>query len=429
MSALLFKALQNYINKDMAVFHTPGHRGTLPYDLSLKFDLTELPETDSLFEPEGVLKESQIQAAKVFGAERTLFSAGGCTLCIQTMLRLAAREGDTVIFGRTSHISAVNTASLLGINPVWVYPDGFPGRYDARNIRKALEENQNAKAVFLTNPDYFGCITPVDEIRHVCDEFGVPLLIDRAHGSHLPFLKGSGELISGAAMYADSAHKTLPVLTGGAYLNIFDSRFADDALDAMRLFASTSPSYLILTSLDTAAQYLRTDAPADFEQTAAAVADLRKKAEECGLGILNGPTDPCRLTIETDSGFESAEILRKNGVQPEFFMGNYVTLICTPFNSGEDFKRLGGAIKLLSKKENNTARSDFPKTTAAVSPREAMNAESESVLSADSAGRISAGTAVPCPPGVPLLIPGEIITEEIAQFLQKCSIFLINVLR
>ncbi len=442
MTAPLYEALLRHRELNRASFHTPGHKsapGAFPADL-LSLDYTELPDTDSLYEASGAILEAEQEAARLFGVERTLISSGGCTLCIQAMLRLAAPDGGTVIAGRVLHRSAVNAMALLGVRPAWVFPSrtagpGLPGRVTAEEIGRAFQEHPDAKAVYLTSPDYYGVLCDISGIAALCRERGVPLLVDNAHGAHLKFLRRNLHPASlGASMTACSAHKTLPVLTGGAWLNIAEKAYADGAKAAMALFGSTSPSYPVMASLDLARDWLECCGKAAYARLEEQVAELRGLALSRGIAVPKGPCDPTRLSLRTASigltGWEAAEHFRRCGAEPEYADGAYLVLIPTPFNSPEDFERLRRAILSLPAKAPFKESSFLPPPPpVCCPPREAILAQSEEIPLKDAAGRIAAESACPCPPGIPVVMPGEKITEESREFLLRYGFFSIKVLK
>ena len=438
----LYTALLNHRSLGRASFHTPGHKSAaqaLPRDL-LSLDFTELPDTDSLLEANGAILAAEEEAARLFGVARTLLSAGGCTLCIQTMLRLAAPRGGTIICGRVLHRSAVNAMALLDLRPVWVLPRpdagaGLPGRVCAQDVAAALDENQDAKAVYLTSPDYYGVLADIGAIGKVCKARGVPLLVDNAHGSHLRFLARDLHPASlGASMTACSAHKTLPVLTGGAWLNIADKNFAADAKEAMALFASTSPSYPVMASLDLCRAWLAQYGRAAFAALEEKVAELRALAAGRGIPSPRGLCDPVRLAFNTGAagvpGTNAAEHFRRCGVEPEYADASHVMLIPSPFNPDEDFERLARAVSTLPAGAPLDFPAALPRLPAPVAtPREAVFAAHEEVPLERAAGRVAAQAACPCPPGVPVVMPGEKITGEIAEFLRRYGFFAVKVLK
>ncbi len=431
----LFDALRAHLALGRSSFHTPGHKGAPGFfpDRLEAFDLTELPDTDSLFEAEGAILEAERAAARLFGTARTLFSAGGCTLCIQAMLRLAVPEGGEILSGRIIHRSAVQTMALLDLKPHWVMPrpdagEGLPGRVWAEDVCAALRAHPGIRAVYLTSPDYYGVLADLPAIAEVCREHGVPLLVDNAHGAHLGFVGGGLHPVArGASMAACSAHKTLPVLTGGAYLNIADGRFAPEAKAAMALFGSTSPSYPVLLSLDLCRAWLEREGRTAFARLEERVCSLREFARSLGLGLPAGLCDPVRLTLRTAdiglTGVEAAERFRSMGVEPEYADGAFVVLLPTPMNGEEDFARLEGALRALPRGKGIRARGIcVPPPVPVLTPRQALFASSEPLPLEQAVGRVAAETACPCPPGVPVVMPGEKITREAAEFLSGYGI-------
>ncbi|MBW7572803.1 aminotransferase class I/II-fold pyridoxal phosphate-dependent enzyme [Caproiciproducens faecalis] len=427
MPTPLYTALVTHRDLNRAPFHTPGHKNNplaLPQDL-LALDFTELPDTDSLFEADGPILEAERLAAKLFHAERTCISAGGCTLCIQAMFRLAAPNGGKIVCSRVLHRSAVNAMALLGIEPVWALP---------QDIVSAVENNPDAEAVYVTSPNYYGELLDIPAIASACKKADIPLLVDNAHGTHLMFTDPVlHPLALGASMTACSAHKTLNVLTGGAWLNIADSRFADGAKDAMALFGSTSPSYPVMASLDLARAWLETHKN-EYAALQARVEAIKTIAQEHGLSVPQGQTDPTRITLNTASiglsGTAAAEIFRGAGVEPEYADGAHVVLIATPFNTESDFTRLEDALDLLPVRSPLPGSPELPSLPPVrASLREAVFAAAETVPLESALGRTAAQAACPCPPGVPVVMPGEEITKDILRFLKGYGFFSIKVLK
>ena len=439
----LYDMIMGYTSMGRASFYTPGHKGRAGFltDIqSLVYDITELPDTASLYDGGDMIEQAERLAADAFGASMTLFSAGGCTLCIHTMLMLGA-GGGRVVFARNSHRSAVHAAALVGIDPVWAWPSGENGQLEAEDIEQALKQ-PDIKAVYITSPDYYGNLADIKTISQRCQKAGVPLLVDNAHGSHLGAF-GLHPLSLGADMTADSAHKTLPVLTGGAMLHI--GRSGNDcgidrraAKSAMGVFGSTSPSFQVLASLDLARDWWQRAGVQAYRIKAEAVLELAEAARHAGIGTAAGGQnrDPTRLTLDTSvigiDGISAAAHFRDHGCEPEYADARYVVFIITPFNTPEELGRLGDAIKklparqrrgyFLSKKENSNAYNYqypnglFPERI--LSPREALLAPSETVKAERSVGRVAACACCPCPPGIAAVVPGERISAEIAENLK-----------
>lgn len=436
----VYDMLQKYLSKGRVSFHTPGHKGhagLIAGLASLSCDLTELPETASLFDGGDAIEQAERLAAEAFGSALTLFSAGGCTLCIQTMLKLAA-AGGRAVFARNCHKSAVNAAALLGITPVWAWPTGEFGQVTARDIEDALKE-PDIRAAYITSPDYYGNIADIKGISRLCVEAGVPLVVDNAHGSHLGAF-GLHPLQLGADMSADSCHKTLPVLTGGAMLHIgragepveFDRAMAKAA---MAFFGSTSPSFPIIASLDLARDWWARAGAQAYRLTAEAVEDLRQAAERAGTPALNGSgRDPARFTLDLRGtgadGVEAAEFFRERGCEPEYADSGFVVFIITPFNTPDHLHLLCGAVRDLPvqirrgrfirrKKRDDLylCAGGVERPKAGISLREALLLPCETVDTLSAAGRISAAAVGLCPPGIAAVVPGERISAEMAERL------------
>jgi arginine decarboxylase len=423
----IYSALRQHIALGRAPFHTPGHKGNplaLPKNL-FELDLTELPDTGSLFDGGGPIEQAEMLAANLFGTVRTCLSAGGCTLCIQAMFRLAAPHGGKIICGRNIHRSAVGAMALLGIEPIWAMP---------KDLISVIDASEGAAAVYVTSPDYYGRLLDIAAISAACRKKGLPLLVDCAHGAHLMFTSPKlHPLLLGASITADSAHKTLGVLTGGAWLNIADPRFAKDAKGAMALFGSTSPSFPILASLDLCRDWLEKNSGA-FPVLQQRVERVRRLAAEHGIASPQGVSDPTRLTLETAtiglSGTRAAEYLRKSGIEAEYADRSFVVLIATPFNTEEDFLRLEHAIRTLPAGKPLPKIPTLPPIApAVVSLRDAVLASSSSVPLSQAVGKIAAEIACPCPPGIPVVMPGERITKETAEFLRGYGFLEIKVIQ
>ncbi len=442
----LYSTLRDYKGLKYSSFHTPGHKNDkkfLKYKL-FSLDYTELPCTDDLFEPTGPILQAEINAAEVFGTKKTLFSAGGCSLCIQTMLRLVCPSGGKVIVSRMIHKSAVNAMALLDIEPIWLIPEtdlntDFLKPIDPLVVKKTLEQNSGVKAVYLTSPDYYGVIQDIRGISEVCKFFGVPLIVDNAHGAHLGQLRQNlHPIYLGAAMSADSAHKTLPALTGGAFLHINDERYIERAKSAMGLFASTSPSFPIMASLDLCSFWAKKHGKDSFLALEKKVAKIKEIAQKKGLLIPQGKVDPTRLSFNTKNLGESGKTLlnhfRKFKIEPEFAVGDFIVLILTPFNSDLDFKRLKKAIlalpdKISKRREKINKITYFQTPKVAITLRQALFANSVTTETENALGKVSKNLICPCPPGIPIVLPGEVITKPVMENLINYGILSLDVLK
>lgn len=438
----LYDALMAHKNLNRSSFHTPGHKNSkkIMNKRLFNLDFTELPDTDSLYEASGAIKEAESRMAQLYSAKSTIFSAGGCTLCIQTMLKLALPYGGKVLASRMIHKSAVNTMAILDAKVEWIMPQigknmsGF-SQVSASEIGAMLQKNENFDCVYITSPDYFGRVADVESIAKICHKFNVPLLVDNAHGSHFKFLSRDIHPITlGADFVADSVHKTLPVMTGGALLHILNEKYVQNAKAAMSIFGSTSPSYQIMASLDVCGAWLSKSGKNAYLKLENDVAKIKKIAKQKGILDNCENVDPVRLALNTAkigiSGDDAARYFRQNGVEPELSDKERVVFIATPMNSKKDFFRLMKAIKTLPIGEIAQKQAvAFGAPIIKKSLHEALFSSSESIKTRNSLGKISANTVCSCPPGIPILLPGEIVTENSIKNLLYYGILSIDVIK
>lgn len=426
---------------DFSRLYMPGHKGRIPFwtDFNPQFDITEITNADQLFEPNGIISQSEENAAALYGAKHTSYSAGGSTLCIQAMLTLACREGGEIIAARNVHSSFVNSCALLNLTPHFVMPvpnDNFfvSGEIATAQIEAAIKAHPLSKAVYITSPDYLGCMSDVAAIAALCKRYNLPLIVDNAHGAHLKHTKKDCHPITlGATMCCDSAHKTLPVLTGGAYLHInpHSNLTKADVKAAMQLFGSTSPSYLILTSLDLNNRYLESSARSDFIKLESNVQKLEELALTKGLTTISSNHDVTKLALDSyQIGYTGDQLFRhfqSFGIEAEYSAMRHVVLMLSPFNSMRDFERLADAISRLIKAEPISEPNNFSLPKSVCSIREAVFGNKVEIPIDDAVGRIAAQIKIKCPPGVPIVIPGEIIDVKTQKLLKKSSIFTLSV--
>ena len=423
--------LEQYAARDVSRLHMPGHKGKNRTGCE-RYDLTEVSGADVLYSAGGIIRESEDNASLLFGA-RTFYSAEGSTLAIRAMLKLAADyaqngERPLILAGRNAHKSFITAAALLDLDVEWLMPSEACHLASCpitrENVDAALSgEDRKISAVYITSPDYLGYISDIRGISEVCKSYGVPLLVDNAHGAYLAFLEESLHPIAlGAAMCADSAHKTLPVLTGGAYLHISPdfSEYSERAEAALSLFASTSPSYLILRSLDICNAYLDGEYRRALSECVNRVEALKNALSESGVSLLD--TEPLKITVSARdmgySGTEIAEMLRERGVECEFADGDFTVLMVTPDNTERDLDRVYSALTSIEKRPASRAAIPSPvKGVRAMSVREAIFSLSESVPVSEALGRVCSSPTVACPPAIPSAVAGELITEEVVELL------------
>ena len=414
----------------------PGHKGRGILGCE-SLDITEIRGADDLYHPEGILARSEENASRLFGC-RTVYSAEGSSLAIRAMLYLAyTRSGckGRCLAGRNAHKSFLHTAVLLDfpISWLWAGDSYLSCPVTAETVEAAiLAEKEKPFAVYLTSPDYLGNLAPVGEIASVCHRHGVPLLVDNAHGAYLKFLPRSLHPMDlGADLCSDSAHKTLPVLTGGAYLHMGPDWTAEEAKAAMALFGSTSPSWLILQSLDGANPAMER-LPGDIAALAPHIAALKGALLAHGFALVGA--EPLKITVHAAkfgySGEEMAEILEKQGIFCEFADGDFLVFMLTPRNTPEELDRLRAALCALPRgvrQEEPPIALARPK--AACTPRQAAFAPRETIPVENSLGRILALANVSCPPAVPIVMCGEEIDEAAREALCRCGIEEVTVIK
>ena len=422
----------------------PGHKGKSFLGCE-SLDITEIDGAGDLFASDGIIAESENNATRLFGTAHTYYSTEGSTLAIKAMLALAVlgvqeERRPVVISPRNAHKSFIHACALLDIDVIWLYPESAghlcSARVSAKEIENTILSYEKVDAVYLTSPDYLGNIADVEGIANVCKAHGIPLLVDNAHGAYLNFLSPSCHPISlGADMCCDSAHKTLPVLTGGAYLHISKDAKADYnsfARSTLSVFASTSPSYLILESLDLCNKYLSENYTDRLSETVRNLGALKSDLLELGYEV--SESEPLKLVIKTSkygyTGHEVAEFLRKKNIEIEFFDGEYAVLMVTPENTEEDFQRLASALSELERKKPIEEKSELLiRGVKRTSIRKAVFSKKE-IIPVDSAvGRVCATPTVSCPPAVPIAVSGEVITEEAVRLFRAYNITEVAVIK
>lgn len=414
--------VRRYVQSNTLRLHMPGHKGLGPLGCE-HLDITEIAGADSLYEAEGIIAQSEQNASALFGCP-TFYSTEGSSQCIRAMLYLATCGANRkILAARNVHKAFLSAAALLDLDVTWLYPEDNMAYLCCKVTPEALEAQLAAcqeipAAVYVTSPDYLGNLQPIDALAEVCHRHGTMLLVDNAHGAYLKFLPGFRHpMDQGADMCCDSAHKTLPVLTGGAYLHIQDLALAGQAKNALALFGSTSPSYLILQSLDAANAQLSD--PAYIQK----LVELRLLADSVrqqlnGHGIPAGHGDePLKITLcprpHGYTGAEMADALRKNGIECEFADPDFLVLMLTPAITEADLTRLVDVLTALPRRD--PIRTDPPlieHQERVLSIRQALLSPAETVPVEESLDRILAAATVGCPPAVPIVVCGERIDES-----------------
>jgi arginine decarboxylase len=461
----ILDAIREWNHKN-AAFYTPGHkRGkgisqelrSLFGESVFKADLTELEGLDSLHCPEGVIKEAQELAADIFGASKTWFLVNGSTCGIEAAILATCNHGDKIILPRNVHYSAVSGLILSGAIPIFIHPE-YDSVLDIAHsittdaVEDALAKHPDAKAVMIVYPTYYGVCGDVKAIAEICHRYNIPLLVDEAHGAHfifhpdfpIPSLKANADLV------IQSTHKTLGAMTQASMLHLQGNLIDIDRVGkALQLVQSTSPSYILLASLDAARQQMALSGKGLMTQTLQLAEDARNRITKLPLisllseGLLSknlsGSLDKTRLTITVSqlgiTGFEAEEILDNQlEVTPEFASMHHITFIISLGNTQQDIDDLVTAIATLvkirlakihpstTKPQQKSSQSLWEnffsiENPLQMSPREAFFATTKSLPLRETTGYICAEIVCPYPPGIPVLMPGEIITEGAIEYL------------
>lgn len=459
--APFFEALREYIKKDWVAFHTPGHKygqGIDPEFIDLvglntfRIDLCELPEVDNLHDPEHVLKEAMELAAQAYGADRSFFLVNGSTCGNNAMVLTVCDPGDKILIPRNVHKSVISGILLSGAIPVYITPTwdkelGIDHNLTPYDVEQALQTHPDVKALFMVNPTYYGVTADIRAIAELCHRYGKPLLVDEAHGPHLHFhpeLPVSA-VDAGADMAVQSTHKIIAGMTQTSMLHIKEGQIdLNRARKVLQVLQSTSPNYVLMASLDTARRQMALHGN-ELLSYALEISEWTRQElnkipgiycfgkERVGFpGLFN--LDLTKLTINVSglgiSGFDCLDLLNERyQIQSEMATLTNVLEIVTFANTRRDMKRLVEAIREIAREIHTQGmpkqlqplvqQMDLPSLPEAVlTPRKAFYATTERVPFEKSAGRICTEIVSPYPPGIPILVPGERITQELVDYIQ-----------
>lgn len=434
--------IRDYVAKNTVRFHMPGHKGK-PFLGCEAFDITEIKGADELYAPKGIIGESEKNASVLFGTAKTVYSTEGSSQCIRAMIHMATvlcgrKERKYILAARNVHKSFIYAVAVEDIDVKWLSckTDSLCScKISADDVKAAIENAEYPPvALYVTSPDYLGNRLDIKAIADVCHKFGTLLIVDNAHGAYLRFLDGGLHPIElGADMCCDSAHKTLPVLTGGAYLHINRNApkyFSENVKDAMALFGSTSPSYLTLASLDMCNAYLSDD----FSEKLKIKAEKVKKVKRmlCENGWCVAELDPMKITLlcpKECNGFSVSEMLYDEDIECEYADAEYVVMMISAATGDEELDAL---VRAVGKNEYPTPvpfSFEFPEVDAAMTVREAVFSQRERIPVSLAEGRVCATPAVSCPPAIPIAVSGEIICREHIELFRHYGIFDVSVVK
>lgn len=453
----LLDAITKFIDTKPAYFRIPGHR--LERGISKRwtdkvgkeifaYDVTETPFTDDLHSPEGAIQEAQELLRELYGADRSFFLVNGTTCGNEAMLLSAAFEGQEVMVARNAHKSAMMGLIISGAKPVYIMPEildewGLQGGITPEQVRRTFREHPKCKALFLVSPSYYGIVSDLKAIADICHEYGAMLLVDEAHGGHLYFHEElpEGAIVQGADMCVQSMHKVTGALTQSSVLHVKSKLVDTERLSAnLHIVQSTSPNYLLMTSLDCARYELAMNGKEMLKQALRLAENARKRIQAIDgfrcmgqevtgkAGIIG--VDATRLVISAKelglTGFELEEILfERYAVNMELADYENVLAIVTYANTQDELERLIMACEEIAQEYNRIeeATCEQPKLPQlpeqVLTPRQAYFAKAEEIVWQQAVGSISAEMIAPYPPGIPIIYPGERITQEVWEYLES----------
>lgn len=448
----LYDGLIDYIKEGNISFHMPGHKdgnGILKIkerpdfkDNLLFIDQTEVPGLDNLHLPEGIIQEAQGLAARAFRSDYTYFLVNGTTCGVYSMILGVTNDGDKIIVPRNSHRSVAGALIIGGLWPVYYDPDvdlekGIAVSVSPEKIEQAIIENPDAKAVLVTNPTFYGTCSDIEAIADIVHKHNMIFLVDEAHGAHFPFNKRLpvNAMDAGADIAVQSAHKTLSAFTQSSMLHVRRGRVDTEKIEFMlRLTQTTSPSYILMAGLDLARYQMEEHGEELLDELLDIVDDFRDKVNTIpyihsfGREIIGQyhvtDFDPTKVTINFKNfgitGTRIDDILRKQyKIQVELSDLYNILALGSIGDKKENYDKLYDAIYDISQKYSNEREvKNIPEITwrmpyQALSPREAVYEPMEMVDFKNSEGRVSAEIIAPYPPGIPVILPGEIITSDI----------------
>ncbi len=439
------KKLVNYSKSAYYPFHMPGHKRQYDFGIrSQEIDITEISGFDNLHHAEGILKEAQERMAEVFRSEKSYYLINGSTAGILSAISACTQKGDAILMARNCHKAVYHAVALRDLKPIYIYPEvtkpGIQGSISPLEIERILKKEQ-VRAVVITSPTYDGVVSDIKAIAKLVHRYKIPLIVDEAHGAHFGF--GASDFSKahwlGADLVIESLHKTLPSYTQTAALHIGNSNFVDKDRTAyyLQVYQTSSPSYLLMSGIEDCVEFAASSAEEfnvfyhrlhQFYKEHAGLDRIRLYPYSKEKGIFQ--RDPSKILISATqigwTGHRLSEEFRQNYyLEMEMETMDTVTALTSVCDTQEGFDRLSKAIREMDLRRGSAivpmnASDLYRKTDQRYLPGEVVDRRGETVSLSESKNRISSDFIYLYPPGIPLLVPGEQITEEITEILFRC---------
>ncbi len=439
---MIYERLLEHVQSDFYPMHMPGHKRNKEFCMvnPYEIDITEIDGFDNLHEAEELLRDAMKRAAAIYQTKETFFLVNGSTCGLLAGISALTKKGDKVLVARNSHKAVYNAIFLNELHPIYLYPEmdeeyGIALQIDPKQVRERMEENTDIKLIVITSPTYEGIVSDIQAISEIAHEYGACLLVDEAHGAHLPFMKNAPKsaLSMGADVVIQSVHKTLPAFTQTALLHINSDRVNKEEIRRyLGIYQTSSPSYVLMAGIDQCMQFLENgssrflcyEKELELLNQELLKEDKIRLWQPMGSGI---PKDPTKLVLTKGSGSGRAlydEFRLCYHIQPEMASKDYVLLMSTVGDTKEGLKRVQQAVRMMNQKEagntkegkrkvqeQSTFQFVFPKRRYEHCKTRGM--DTMTIPFEKSEGMAAATYVYLYPPGIPLLVPGEVISEEL----------------
>jgi arginine/lysine/ornithine decarboxylase len=441
---MLLEKLEELAESDIYPFHMPGHKRAMSFPNPYSVDITEIADFDNLHHAEGVIKKSQERAAGLYGSDKAYYLVNGSTCGILAAISAAALRGSSILIARNCHKAVYHALYLRQLKANYIYPkdtkSGIQGQIDPAQIESCLEENPLIKAIVITSPTYDGVVSDVEKIAEAAHRHNAVLIVDEAHGAHFGFHPVFPENATrlGADAVIMSVHKTLPSFTQTALLHLCSDRISTKEVEKfLNIYESSSPSYILMAGIEQSLAMIEEDGERLFKNYVENLKYFREKTEKLKHLRLLGRDDNeffdfdiGKILIETGgsmSGHKLTQILRENyHLELEMAGVNYATAMTSIMDTREGFDRLAYALceidgKIIETGFNFTPRDIYRPGIKKMEIFEAEEQDHASILLNESEGRVCAAYVSLYPPGIPIIVPGEVIEAENIYNIQKCK--------